>query len=143
MIILDTNVISELMRSNPNELVLDWVDAAPSADVMTTAVTAAELLYGIERLAQGGKQQDLRVRVEELLIDDFRGRVLPFDLSAATHYATLVAERERIGRPISMADAQIAAICATHDADLATRNVGDFVDLGIVVINPWDPLGER
>lgn len=138
MIVLDTNVVSELMRPDPAMGVVAWVDRRPADEVFVTAVTAAELLYGVARLPDGARRATLARKLRELLEDDFEGRVLPFDASAADHYATIVVSRERAGRPILMADAQIAAICRGFDADLATRNVKDFADTGVRILNPWD-----
>lgn len=138
MIVLDTNVVSELMRPAPEADVATWVDSLDVSDVLLTAVTAAELMYGVARLSNGRRRRELRAKVEELLAEDFRDRILPFDVLAATHYADIVAARERSGLQISMADGQIAAICRNWNAGLATRNVGDFVDTGVELINPWD-----
>lgn len=138
MIVLDTNVVSELMRTAPEPGVASWVDRFPAAEVLVTAVTAAELMYGVARLPDGHRKRELHTRVEELLTEDFQDQILPFDAPAATHYAEIVASRERAGRPISMADAQIAAICRNWSAGLATRNVDDFVDTGVDAVNPWD-----
>ena len=138
MIILDTNVISELARTNPEANVVAWLDSLPAADVATTAITAAELLYGVARLPDGRRRAALAETIAALISEDFRGRVEPFDNLAAEQYAAVVVGREKRGRPISMADAQIAAICRVHSATLATRNTGDFTDTGIDLINPWD-----
>lgn len=136
--VLDTNVVSELMRQAPEPGVVSWVDRFSAADVVVTAVTAAELMYGVARLPDGRRKQELHTEVEGLLNDDFRDQILPFDVPAATHYAEIVAARERAGRPIGMADAQIAAICRRWGTGLATRNVDDFADTGIDPVNPWD-----
>ena len=138
MIVLDTNVVSELMRRSPESRVLAWIDLYPASEVMITAVTAAELLYGVARLPEGRSKNDLHAAVESLLAEDFRDQILPFDATAAAHYADIVATRERVGRPVSMADAQIAAICRTWRSGLATRNVTDFADTGVETINPWE-----
>lgn len=138
MIILDTNVISELARKAPNPVVVNWLDNVEASDVALTSVTVAELLYGVARLPAGRRRRELHGRIDELLAEEFGDRILPFDVLAATHYAAIVGDRERGGLQISMADAQIAAICRTWNAGLATRNVRDFVDTGIVLINPWD-----
>lgn len=136
MIVLDTNVVSELMRKTPEPDVLRWVDAFDAADVFMTAVTAAELMYGVARLPEGCRKQDLFSRVGALLAQDFADQILPFDGLAAVHYADIVASRELAGRPISMADAQTAAICRQWTAGVATRNVADFIGTGIQVVNP-------
>ena len=138
MIVLDTNVVSELMRPAPEPGVTSWVDSLDVSDILLTAVTAAELMYGVARLPNGRRRRELRAKVDGLLTEDFQDRILPFDALAATHYADIVAERERSGLQISMADGQIAAICRNWNAGLATRNIGDFVDTGIELINPWD-----
>lgn len=139
MIVLDTNVVSELMKSEPDRNVLACVDRFQAGDVFLTAITAAELLYGIARLPGGTRKSRLMSRTEELLDLDFADRVLAFTLDSAITYAAIVAGRERRGRPISMADAQIAAICHLHGAELATRNVKDFADTGVRVLDPWTP----
>lgn len=138
MIVLDTNVVSELMRAAPEPGVTGWVDSLDVSDIFLTAVTAAELMYGVARLPNGRRRRELRAQVDGLLAEDFRDRILPFDAPAATHYADIVADRERSGLQISMADGQIAAICRNWNAGLATRNVSDFVDTGVELINPWD-----
>jgi toxin FitB len=138
VIVLDTNVVSELMRKRPQLGVVSWVDRFSASEVLVTAVTAAELMYGVARLPDGRRKWELHVKVEGLLAEDFQDQILPFDARAATHYAEIVASRERAGRPISMADAQIAAICRNWNAGLATRNVDDFVDTGFDAMNPWD-----
>jgi len=129
VIVLDTNVISELTRPAPMPRVMSWLDSL--------AVTAAELLYGVARLPTGRRKTELAAAVDGLLSDDFQGRVLAFDEAAARRYADIVAARERIGRPIGAADAQIAAICQTIGAALATRNTLDFDGAGVELINPW------
>ncbi|MPY79424.1 MAG: PIN domain-containing protein [Actinophytocola sp.] len=137
MIVLDTNVISELMRSEPDPAVVDWVDELPLEAVFITAVTEAELRYGVARLSDGTRKDVLAAKIDALIAVDFEDQVLPFDTDAASHYANIAASRERRGRPISMADAQIAAICRRYQAQLATRNVKDFTDTGIDVTDPW------
>ena len=137
MIVVDTNVVSELMRATPAESVIDWVDRQSATDVHLTAITVAELLYGVARLPDGSRKTNLAERIGAMLSEDFDHRVLPFDETSAAHYADIVVRRERAGRPISTADAQIAATCRSYGAILATRNVDDFVDTGITIDNPW------
>lgn len=137
MIVLDTNVISELTRQAPALGVISWLDSLAAAEVSTTAITAAELLYGVARLPSGHRKTELTAAVHGLLSDDFQGRVLSFDERAAGRYADIVTGRERLGRPIGVADAQIAAICRAVGATLATRNTDDFEEAGIELINPW------
>lgn len=141
MIILDTNVISELARIDPEPGVVTWLDSLPAAEVATTAITAAELLYGVARLPDGRRRAALAETIDVLINEDFRGRLEPFDGLAAEQYAAVVVGREKKGRPISTANAQIAAICRVYSATLATRNIGDFTDTGIGLINPWDADG--
>ncbi len=135
--VLDTNVVSELMRAAPEPAVLKWLDVQTPSELWLTAVVAAELTYGVSRLPEGARKQQLAHNVAAMLEQDFSGQVLAFDLAAASIYAELVAQRDRAGRPIAMADAQIAAICLAHGASLATRNEKDFEGLGLVIINPW------
>jgi predicted nucleic acid-binding protein len=137
VIILDTSVISELARQIPDSGVLAWLDSQEIAEVATTAVTAAELRYGVARLPDGHRKRELAVVIREILTEDFYGRVLPFDERASVRYADVVTGRERIGRPIGVADAQIAAICRDSGAILATRNTADFEETGIELIDPW------
>ena len=137
MIVLDTNVISELTRPVPEPGVVLWLDSLPADEVGTTAVTAAELLYGVARMPAGRRKTELAAAVSGLLGDDFRDGVLPFDEQCASRYADIVCGRETLGRPIGVADAQIAAICRTVEATLATRNTNDFSGTGIELINPW------
>lgn len=137
MIVLDTNVVSELLRAAPDGAVLAWVDAQPASDLHLTSVTAAELLYGVALLPTGRRRARLAEEIGAVLEEDFARRVLGFDLLAAGHYADLAARRRSLGRPVSAADAQIAAVCRSHGASLATRNVTDFDDVGVDVIDPW------
>jgi predicted nucleic acid-binding protein len=137
MIVLDTNIISELIRPHGEPHVIAWVDEQSSGDVYVTAVTTAELRYGVARLPEGQRRTGLTDRVERTLAEDFAGRILAFDDGAAAYYADIVTDRERRGLPIGMADAQIAAICRQHGAGIATRNTRDFVHTGIEVLNPW------
>ncbi len=137
MILLDTNVISELTRREPDPGVLAWIDGLAADEVWTTAITAAELLSGLARLPAGRRRNELTGAVEGLLREDLAGRIEPFDAETAGHYALLVAERIGAGQPISVPDAQIAAICRKRRATLATRNTRDFEGTGIDLVNPW------
>lgn len=138
MIVLDTNVLSEFMRAEPAPRVVAWVDAQPAMDLAISAITVAEILHGIARLPFGKRKQKLEAHAMAMFEEDFAGRILPFDAHAAVEYAALVAGAESKGRTTSMADAHIAAICRSHAALIATRNVRDFEYCGIDVINPWD-----
>jgi toxin FitB len=137
VILLDTNILSELIRPEPHGGVMRWLDSLDSATVATTAITAAELLYGVARLPAGRRKEQLSEAIHGLIEEDFDGRVEPFDATAAAHYADLLSDRETAGRPIGVADAQIAAICRKLEATLATRNTGDFEDTGIELVDPW------
>ncbi|MHB1711264.1 MAG: PIN domain-containing protein [Acidimicrobiales bacterium] len=133
---LDTNVISELMRPVPDRGVVAWVSRLSSAAVCTTAVILAEVRFGIAHLPSGRRRALLDVAADDVFAT-FADRVLPFDAVAAGQYADVVVERERAGAPISGFDAQIAAICIAHRAALATRNTSDFDGLGLDLIDPW------
>lgn len=138
MIVLDTSVISELARHAPAPGVLSWLDSFEISELVTTAITAAELRYGVARFPDGQRKRELTAVIRDILAEDFYGRVLPFDERASVRYADVVADRERIGRPIGIADAQIAAICRDTGAILATRNTTDFQETGIELISPWE-----
>jgi predicted nucleic acid-binding protein len=137
MIVLDTNVLSELMRTEPEPRVDRWLAAQPAASVFISAITEAELRYGIALLPAGKHRSSLSALLQEILAEDFDGRILPFDSPAAAAFAEIAAERRKAGKPISQADAQIAAIARSRGAALATRNVADFQECGIEIINPW------
>lgn len=137
MIVLDTNVLSELMWPKPSARVAAWVDEQPPSDLFTTAITQAEIFYGIELLAKGKRRDALLEAAEAMFTEDFAGRVLAFESDAAHHFARIAAHRRAIGRPISHADAQIAAIARAHGATLATGNGPDFADCTVTVIDPW------
>jgi toxin FitB len=138
MIVLDTNVISEVLRPAPEPKVLDWLDEQPPNSIFTTAITRGEILYGIRLLSDGQRRQRLWTAALAIFGEDFAGRVLSFDGDAADIYTEIGASRRAAGRPISQFDATIAAITRSHGAKLATRNAKDFDSCGIDVINPWD-----
>lgn len=138
MIVLDTNVLSELMRPAPSERVVRWVAAQPATSLYTTSITQAEILHGIMLLPSGRRRNALDAAAEAMFSEDFGGRVLPFGSEAAHPYARIAAERRRAGRPISHFDAQIAAIARSAGAGIATRNVPDYDACGVQVINPWE-----
>lgn len=135
MILLDTNVFSALMSTGTS--VLDpWLATVSGTDLFTTVITRAEIRYGLERLPHGTRRTDLAARADALF-GEIADRLLVFDGAAADRYGALVAARERSGRPISVPDAQIASIAFVHRATLATRNVKDFADTGVPVVNPF------
>jgi predicted nucleic acid-binding protein len=136
MIILDTNVTSELMKPSPSPVVRDWVRARRGDELYTTSITLAEISYGIERLPAGRRRDLLKATATDVFAA-FEDQLLPFDAAAAAHYPMIVCRRDRAGLPIDGFDAQIASICDAHHAALATRNLKDFQDTGIDVIDPW------
>jgi predicted nucleic acid-binding protein len=137
MIVLDTNVLSEALKPLPEEAVLKWLAKQDRDLIFTTAITQAEILYGLEVLPPGKRRSRLQAAVERLFADEFYGRVLPFDVESALIYPKIVGLREQIGRPISQFDAIIASVCRSRRAALATRNTGDFEHCGLKMINPW------
>ena len=137
MIVLDTNVLSEIMRPTPEPQVIAWVDAVPAREVAISTVTMAEILYGVGRIPEGRRRRRLTSIAEAIFAGDFDGRILPFDAAAAIEYAAVVLQRQASRHPISMADAQIAAVCRVHDCTLATRNVRDSEGTGLNLIDPW------
>ena len=137
MIVLDTNVVSELARPNPHPSVIAWINGVPRALLTTTTVTVGEIAVGIARLPEGRRKQKVAIAMGRMLGEELSGRAEPYDLDAAREYGRLVADRLRSGQPISVSDAQIAAICRACGATLATRNVADFEDTGIQLVNPW------
>jgi predicted nucleic acid-binding protein len=138
VILLDTNVISELMRPQPEPRVLAWADGLDPEAVAITAMNEAEILHGLARLPDGRRKQDLQQSWNALTADVFTGRIWPFTSEAAHWYAQLLRRRERLGRSMANADAVIAATALAQGASLATRDVADFADIGLEVINPWD-----
>ena len=137
MIILDTNVISELMAPEPTSQVERWVAARPPTSLYTTAVTEAEILFGVRLLHKGNRRDRIEAAAEELFGRVFAGRVLPFGSDAANAYARIAAERRRRGARMSALDAQIAGIVRAAGGSLATQNVADFTGCGIDVVDPW------
>lgn len=138
MILLDTNVISELMRAEPAKIVLDWFGHHDGADLFISAVTEAELRTGVAILPDDQRRARLQLAIDAMFDQDFQSRVLPFDRLAAKAFAEIAARHRIAGRPIAEADCQIAAIARATDAPIATRNVKNFDGCGIRVINPWE-----
>ena len=137
MIVLDTNVVSELMRPSPNPAVESWIANRPAASLFFSAVGEAELRFGLAIMSVGRRRDALAAEIEAMLRDDFADRILPFDSDAARVYAAIAAGRRATGRPIAEADCQIAAITRSRGIALATRNIRDFQDMGIDIIDPW------
>jgi len=137
-ILLDTNVLSELMRPKPAVEVLDWFERQHGASFFVSAITRAEILLGIALLPAGKRRDNLAAAAEQMFNEDFAGHSLAFDGNCATEYALLAAERARNGHTISTEDGQIAAIALSHDLPLATRNGKDFKGIeGLTLLNPW------
>ena len=137
MIVLDTNVLSEALKPSPSDVVLRWLAAQEPSSVVTTTITQAEVLYGIESLPPGKRRVRLSDAIEKIFAEGFQGRILPFDEEAARAFAKIVVARHAVGRPISQFDAMIAAIARSRHAALATRNTADFERCGIPIIDPW------
>ena len=138
MIILDTNVLSELMRPKPSLRVSGWIAKQSATELFTTSITEAEIFFGIELLAEGKRREGLLRAAEDMFAEDLGGRVFGFESEAAHLFSTIAVHRRALGKPISHADAQIAAITRLRGAMLATCNVSDFDDCGVDLINPWD-----
>lgn len=136
MIVLDTNVLSELMRAEADAGVLSWLARQPSASLFTTALSEAEVRMGLALLPAGKRRAALQSAADGLF-EDFGPRVLPFDSDAAVAYATIGATRRKAGRPITGIDAQVAAIARARGATLATRNVKDFAGCSLTLVDPW------
>ena len=134
MIVLDTNVLSEPLKSEAEDAVLTWI--AAQEDMATTAVTVAELLTGVRRLPRGRRRDKLLIAIERTL-SAFPARVLPFDEAAARKYAEMQESRRSSGIPLSVEDGMVAAICSTRALVLATRNIKDFQGLGLSLVDPW------
>ncbi|MYD71307.1 MAG: type II toxin-antitoxin system VapC family toxin [Acidobacteria bacterium] len=138
MVVLDTNVVSELMHPAGDPVVASWVAERPASSLFLTALTEAELRFGLAVMAAGKRRDGLAAGLERMLRAGFANRVLPFDSAAARAYAEIAAARRLMGRPVSQADAQITAIASARGMAVATRNVRDFEDMGINVIDPWE-----
>lgn len=137
MYVLDTNIISELMRPQPNPGLLAWMEDKSIDTLFTTSINLAELYYGIELQQEGKRLQMLRQSMDEIIHKGLRGRILHFDHDSALIYAQIAARRRVLGRPISIADAQIAAITRLHRMIFVTRNTTDFTDCDLELINPF------
>jgi predicted nucleic acid-binding protein len=137
MLVLDTNVISEVMKALPSPRVMEWWSQQQAVELFASTVTVAEILHGIEILPRGKRRDNLRAEAELVFTHDFAGRILPFDEEAARVFPEIAAGRRAEGRPIAEFDAQIAAVARSRRAILATRNVADFEGCGVRLVNPW------
>lgn len=137
MVVVDTNVLSELMRPTPDTVIASWVGERATSSLHLTVISEAELHFGLAIMPPGRRRDGLAEGLERMLRTGFANRVLPFDSAAASAYAEIAAARRAIGRPMPEADCQIAAIARSRDMAVVTRNVRDFADAGINVIDPW------
>lgn len=139
MIIVDTNVVAEMMKPSPDLSVVSWLNDQESAMLFLTTVTLGEIGYGLEILPRGRRRLHLEQGFERVIAEAFAGRILAFDEEAARHYGVIMGRRRAIGRPLSIQDGQIASIARARGFAVATRNVRDFVECGVEVINPFEP----
>lgn len=138
MIVLDTNIISETMRPSPASEVLAWLDQQAPVTLFVTSISIGEIFFGLECLDDGRRKLDLQARFQQFLERGFDGRILDYSAKSARQYGQVMAQRRSTGRPLSAPDGQIAAICITHGASIATRNTRDFEHCGVPVINPFE-----
>ena len=140
MIILDTNVISEMMRPNPHYKVITWLDEKDNNELYLSAIVLVELFSGVARMPDGKRQGELKLKLAEAIQTRFDEQILPFDALSAMQYAQLMGRNQRQGKLMSVPDTQIAAICLQYGAPLATRNIKDFLHCGIELIDPWQAI---
>jgi predicted nucleic acid-binding protein len=141
MYVLDTKVLSEIMKEAPDPGVVKWLSACPADAMFTTAVCHTEILYGVRRMPDGQKRYRLTAAAQAMFAQEFAGRVLPFDEAAASVYADIRIARERAGRPLTVEDGMIAAITKVVGANVVTRDSAGFAGCGVPVINPWEQAG--
>lgn len=137
MIVLDTNVVSALMRREPDSLVVTWLDGLPPESIWTTSITIFEVRLGLEILAAGRRRRQLEDAFGMVLAEDFEDRILPFDQTAAQAAGRIAASQRRAGRPVEIRDVQIAGIVSARKATLATRNTRHFEGIGLALVDPW------
>ncbi|QIT55241.1 type II toxin-antitoxin system VapC family toxin [Aquisalimonas sp. 2447] len=141
MILLDTNVLSEMMRPEPAPAVIEWLNETDSGSLYLCSITIGEIEYGLHAMPDGRRRDDLSERFDTFVSQAFALRVLSYDDAAALHYGRIMAARRSEGRPLSAPDGQIAAIARLHGMRVATRNASDFTGTGVELINPWDTGG--
>jgi toxin FitB len=139
VIIVDTNVVTEVMKASPAAAVVSWLNARDSSALFLTAITVGEIRYGLRTMPRGLRRQRLEEGFERVITEAFTGRVLAFGEEAASHYGEVMGRRKELGRPLSVPEGQIAAIARVHGFAVATRNVRDFLDCGIEIVNPFEP----
>ena len=138
MLMLDTNMLSEIMRPEPERRIADWIVRHSSDELFTAAVCQAEILSGLAIMPSGRRRADLEEAARAMFAEDFDGRILPFDTEAAAVYAELFAARRKVGRPSGTVDLMLAAIARVRRASVITRNAADFEETGVTIVNPWD-----
>lgn len=139
MIIVDTNVVAEMMRASPAQEVVSWLNDQDAATLFLTTITIGEIGYGLEILPRGKRRPQSEQGFERVVAEAFAGRILAFDEEAARHYGVVMGRRKEIGRPLGVLDGQIASIARASGFAVATRNVRDFDEVGVEVINPFEP----
>lgn len=140
MILLDTNIVAEMMKAEPAPAVVAWLNSQEASSLFLSTVTIGEITFGLRVLPRGRRRRHLEEGFERVLAEAFLGRVLPFDEEAAHRYGEIMSRRRQIGRPLSILDGQIASIARANGCAVATRNVRDFVDCGVEVINPFESV---
>src|ERR1700756_2815852 len=143
MIILDTNVLSALMRAQPDQAVMQWLDRQPDSSVWTTSITIMELRYGLQIMPPGRRRERMTEELASILTEEIEERYAIFDVAAAEHAGDLMAARRSLGRPVDFRDTMIAGIALSNRATLATRNTAHFADLSVPVVNPWDKVEQE
>ena len=138
MILIDTNIISEMMKPVPDKIVLEWIDQQEATELFISTITLAEISYGLNVLPDGIRRESLNRAFTNAILESFTGRILAFDEFAAYQYGKIMGHRKKLGKHLGVPDGQIAAIAAVHNAKVATRNVCDFVYCGLQLINPFE-----
>jgi predicted nucleic acid-binding protein len=138
MILFDTNIISELMKPSPSSKVINWLDQQKTTKLFVSTISIAELSYGLNALPEGTRRVQLTEAFNKAIIESFKYRILSFDESAAHLYGKIMGNRKKLGKPLNTLDGQIAAIAYTQNLAIATRNVNDFTECGVDIINPFN-----
>lgn len=138
MILIDTNVISELMKAMPNKIVLEWIDRQEATELFISTITLAEISYGLNALPDGKRRESLESAFSKAILESFTGRILAFEELATYQYGKIMGLRKKLGKTLGVPDGQIAAIATVHNAKVATRNVSDFAHCGLQLINPFE-----
>lgn len=141
MIVLDTNVLTALMRAEPDRAVVRWMNGLAAESMWTTSITLFEVQFGLDVLPDGERKTVLQIAFHQAVYEDMQGRILDFDAPAAAAAGTIAARQRTLGRPVDMRDAQIAGIIAARRATLATRNIRHFADTGLALVDPWGATG--